>query len=328
MGPPLAYLVVICVWATTPLAIKLSSEYYAPLTAVAMRFVFASAVACCLIALFHGGSSLKRANWKPYLVASLGIFPNMPLVYLATDYISSGLVSVMLATSPFVMGALSIVLLKHNPFTPLRVLGLLVAMTGLLVITRDQLALSSHAWVGIALMLGSTLVFSLSNVLLKCLDTSAIDPLEQSLGAMVFALPGLLLCWYRFDGAVPSISLNHSTWAIVYLACVASIVGFMAFYYVLRTLPIELVGLVPLITPGLAMMLGVLFAGEVVSVSLQIGSVLILLGLSVYEVLPGIARRRSVVVSAGARAAQHQQAATNHQADPQHGGQVRYGAPN
>ena len=328
MGPPLAYLVVICVWATTPLGIKLSSEYYAPLTAAAMRFVLASAVACCLIALFHGGSSLKRVNWKPYLVASLGIFPNMPLVYLATDYISSGLVSVMLATSPFVMGALSIVLLKHNPFTPLRVLGLLVAMTGLLVITRDKLALSSNAWIGIVLMLGSTLMFSVSNVLLKCLDTSAIDPLEQSLGAMVFALPGLLVCWYGFEGAAPSISLNRSTWAVIYLACVASIIGFMAFYYVLRTLPIELVGLVPLITPALAMTLGVLFAGEAVSPSLQIGSVLILVGLAVYELLPGIVRRRSVVVGARAGAAKHQQPAADHQADAQHGGQVRYGTPN
>lgn len=328
MGPPLAYLIVICVWATTPLAIKFSSEYYAPLTAAALRFMLASAVACCLIALFHGGSSLKRANWRPYLVASLGIFPNMPLVYLSTNYISSGLISVMLATSPFLMGALSIVLLRHNPFTPLRVLGLLVAMAGLLVITRDQLALSTSAWVGIALMLGSTLMFSLSNVLLKCLDTSEIDPLEQSLGAMVFALPGLLLCWYGFEGTAPELILNRSTWAIVYLACVASIVGFMAFYYVLRTLPIELVGLVPLITPALAMTLGALFAGEAVSASLKIGSVLILLGLAIYELLPGLARSRSVVVGASAGTAKHQQSAANDQADTQDGGQIRYGTPN
>ncbi len=308
MGPPLAYLVVIAVWATTPLAIKLSSEYYAPMAAASLRFLLACAIACCLIALFRGGSSLKRTHWKAYLVASLGIFPNMPLVYMATGYISSGLVSVMMATAPFIMGALSIFVLRQNPFTPLRMLGLVVALAGLLVITANQFALDADAWRGILLMLGSTFTFSLSNVLLKRMDTSTIDPLEQSLGAMIFALPGLLLCWQVSDGNVPQIALNSATWAVVYLAAVASIVGFMAFYYVLRTLPFELVGLVPLITPALAMTLGVLYAGEMVDDALKLGSLMILLGLAIYEVVPGLLKRRrmSVVVSGCAGTAQHQ----------------------
>lgn len=308
MGPPLAYLVVIAVWATTPLAIKLSSEYYAPMAAASLRFLLACAIACCLIALFRGGSSLKRTHWKAYLVASLGIFPNMPLVYMATGYISSGLVSVMMATAPFIMGALSIFVLRQNPFTPLRMLGLVVALAGLLVITANQFALDADAWRGILLMLGSTFTFSLSNVLLKRMDTSTIDPLEQSLGAMIFALPGLLLCWQVSDGNVPKIAPNSATWAVVYLAVVASIVGFMAFYYVLRTLPFELVGLVPLITPALAMTLGVLYAGEMVDDALKLGSLMILLGLAIYEVVPGLLKRRrmSVVVSGCAGTAQHQ----------------------
>ncbi len=308
MGPPLAYLIVIAVWATTPLAIKLSSEYYAPMAAASLRFLLACAIACCLIALFRGGSSLKRTHWKAYLVASLGIFPNMPLVYMATGYISSGLVSVMMATAPFIMGALSIFVLRQNPFTPLRMLGLVVALAGLLVITANQFALDADAWRGILLMLGSTFTFSLSNVLLKRMDTSTIDPLEQSLGAMIFALPGLLLCWQVSDGNVPKIAPNSATWAVVYLAVVASIVGFMAFYYVLRTLPFELVGLVPLITPALAMTLGVLYAGEMVDDALKLGSLMILLGLAIYEVVPGLLKRRrmSVVVSGCAGTAQHQ----------------------
>ncbi|WP_372763660.1 DMT family transporter [Litorivivens sp.] len=308
MGPPLAYLIVIAVWATTPLAIKLSSEYFAPMAAASLRFLLACAIACCLIALFRGGSSLKRTHWKAYLVASLGIFPNMPLVYMATGYISSGLVSVMMATAPFIMGALSIFVLRQNPFTPLRMLGLVVALAGLLVITANQFALDADAWRGILLMLGSTFTFSLSNVLLKRMDTSTIDPLEQSLGAMIFALPGLLLCWQVSDGNVPKIAPNSATWAVVYLAVVASIVGFMAFYYVLRTLPFELVGLVPLITPALAMTLGVLYAGEMVDDALKLGSLMILLGLAIYEVVPGLLKRRrmSVVVSGCAGTAQHQ----------------------
>ncbi len=315
MGPPLAYLLVIAVWSTTPLAIKLSSEYFTPLAAASMRFLLAAGVACCIVALLHGSSGLKLRHWKAYAVASLAIFPNMPLVYGATQYISSGMVSVMMATAPFVMGALSIVFLRQNPFTPLRLLGLTVALAGLVLITAGQFALGGGAWLGVLLMTASTLTFSLSNVLLKRLDTAEIDPLEQSLGAIVFALPGLLLFWGRSEGELPAIEWNMSLWAIIYLATVGSILGFMAFFYVLRTLPFEIVGLVPLITPVLAMMLGVLVAGEEVSAELAQGSLLILLGLAIYELLPALLRRfgtRLIVVGPCAGASQDKQAAADY----------------
>ena len=316
MGPPLAYLIVIAVWATTPLAIKISSQGYSPLAAASMRFVLASMLACMIVALVSHRSGLKGRHWKAYAVASLSIFPNMPLVYMATTYISSGLVSVMFATAPLIMGVLSWLILKRNPFTPLRVLGLAIALAGLVLISYSQIGLGDARYIGVLLMVGSTVLFSLSNILLKTMDTSDIDPLEQSLGAMVFALPGLLICWYLFDGQLPSAPWGAASAAVIYLATVGSLLGFMAFYYVLRTLSFEVVGLVPLITPVLAMVLGVLLAGESISVELQQGSMLILTGLAVHELLPGLLQRFRrqaekdkaglVIVSASAGAAQNQ----------------------
>lgn len=315
MGAALAYLVVIAVWATTPLAIKISSAGYTPWAAVSMRFVIASTLACVIVALVSHGSGLKRRHWKAYAVASVSIFPNMPLVYWATTYISSGMVSVMFATAPLIMGVLSIFILKQNPFSPLRILGLIISLSGLLVISASQFGAGDSRYLGILLMVVSTLLFSISNILLKKLDTSAIDPLEQSLGAMTFALPGLLLCWYLVDGRLPELSADAGTGAIVYLATVGSLLGFMAFYYVLRKLPFEVVGLVPLITPVLAMLLGVWLAGESVSPPLRQGSLMILAGLAVYELAPALLTRirskwrrkpPSVVLGGGAGVAQNQ----------------------
>ncbi len=291
MCPPLAYLIVIAVWASTPLAIKISSQGYSPLVAVSMRFVLATILACMIVALISHRSGLKRKHWRAYAVASLAIFPNMPLVYMATGYISSGLVSVMFATAPLIMGVLSLLILKRNLFTPARLLGLAISLSGLVLISYAQFAAGSERYIGILLMVASTVIFSLSNILLKKLDTSEVDPLEQSLGAMVFALPGLLLCWYLIDGQLPQIGMNKATSAVVYLATIGSLLGFMAFYYVLRTLPFEVVGLVPLITPVLAMFLGVALAGESISAELRQGSVLILAGLAVYELLPTLIKR-------------------------------------
>ncbi len=291
MGSQLSYLVVIAVWATTPLAIKLSSQGYTPLAAVGMRFVLASLFACIIIALVSGGSSLKGRHWKAYAIGSLGIFPNMPLVYWATQYISSGLVSVMFATSPLMIGVFSAVLLKQNNFSLSRVAGFAISMLGLLVVCFDQLGWGSQSLFGIALMFLSTVLFALSSVLLKKLDTSSVDPLEQSFGSMIFALPGLCACWLLFDGVVPQMAFGTSLWAVIYLAVVGSIIGFIAFYYALKRLPLEIIGTVPLLSPVLAISLGVWVAGEKMTLSLLIGALLMLLGLAIYELLPLLVRK-------------------------------------
>lgn len=105
-GPAIGLHYCDCRLGNHPLAIKISSQGYSPLAAVSMRFVLATILACMIVALVSHHSGLKRKHWKAYAVASFAIFPNMPLVFTATTYISSGLVSVMFATAPLIMGVL------------------------------------------------------------------------------------------------------------------------------------------------------------------------------------------------------------------------------
>lgn len=285
MSAPLAYVAVIAIWSTTPLAIKLSNHSLSPFAAVASRMSLAALLACVLVAVAFSRSGLKRENWKLYLAASIGVFPNMPLVYAATQYIPSGLVSMLFALAPFSMGLMSILILRVNPFTPAKLLGLLIALGGLLVVSREQLAAGGEAWIGVLLMIGSTMLFSLSNVLVKRFEAS-VDAFEQTLGALVFSLPGLLLCWWLMDGSVPAQVDNTSLLAVLYLAVVGSLLGFFAFYYVLKNMPVQAVALVPLITPVLAVALGAGVAHESISQDVLLGSALILSGLIVHELYP------------------------------------------
>ncbi len=282
MSAPLAYLGVIAIWATTPLAIKFSNHSLSPIGAVTARMLLATLLACVLVALLFHRSGLKWGNWKVYLAASISLFPNMPLVYLAAEYIPSGLISALFALAPFMMGLLSVLLLGNNPFTPLKLLGLTVALVGLLLVSLDQLRAEGAAWMGIVLMLGSTLLFSLSNVLVKKLNRG-IDSFEQALGAMLFSLPGLLTSWYLFDGELPAAVDATSAWAVAYLAVVGSLLGFFAFYYVLGAFSVQTVGLVPMITPALALWLGAQLAGESLGAPALLGTALIVCGLLVHE---------------------------------------------
>lgn len=277
----LAYGLVVLIWSTTPLAIQWSNDSVSFITAVVMRMSLAAALAMVVVALLRRRLFAQTGVWKVYLAASFGIFPNMLVVYWSAQFIPSGLIAVIFALSPFVTGLLSWLILRENPFSPRRVAALLVALAGLCIIFWDQLHIDARSALGIGGILLSCGMFSFSSVSLKRLDKGT-GPLEQTAGALLFALPGLLLCWWLFDGQVPVELSSKSLTGLVYLATLGSLLGFTLFYFVLQSLTPSAVSLITLMTPVLALLLGTLVAGERVSLSLLGGAALVLLALLVY----------------------------------------------
>jgi drug/metabolite transporter (DMT)-like permease len=278
----IAYLSVIAIWATTPLAITWSNDSLSPYAAVCSRMLLAFLCGLLLTTLITRKTPLQIKHWRLYFVASLGLFPNMPLVYWAVQYIPSGLVSVIFAISPFLVGLSSMLVLKENPFNIRRIAALLAAIAGLCLIFLEQLELGENALKGICAILLSALVFSLSSVWLKRLS-SEVKAIEQTLGALAFSLPGLLLCWYVLDGNLPHHISLKSAASITYLAVFGSLIGFLAYFYILQKLPVAAVSVIPLLPPVFALMLGKLLNNEPLSQSTVVGTALIISALAIYE---------------------------------------------
>ncbi|MFT6579484.1 MAG: drug/metabolite transporter (DMT)-like permease [Zhongshania sp.] len=70
---------------------------------------------------------------------------------------------------------------------------------------------------------------------------------------------------------------------MLYLSLFASLVGFVAYYSILKHMAVETVSLIPFITPIMAILLGVMLADEVVSVAMLVGAGLILLALAIHQ---------------------------------------------
>lgn len=276
-----AYALVVLIWSTTPLAIQWSSDSISFMAAVALRMSAALGLALIIQALLRRSLFDRPGVWKVYFAASLGIFPNMPLVYWSVQFVPSGLVAVIFALSPFVTGLLSLLILRQNPFDRYKVLALCIALSGLVLIFWDQLRLDVRAAYGIGGLLVSCLLFGASSVWLKRLNEGA-DAFNQTAGALLFSLPGLLLCWWLMDGQVPVQISGKSLAAIAYLATLGSLLGFTLFYFVLTQLSPSAVSLITLITPVLALMLGAMVAGERLSVSLLVGAALVVGALLFY----------------------------------------------
>ncbi|MEH6473053.1 MAG: DMT family transporter [Halopseudomonas sp.] len=283
MSVPSAYMTVIFIWSTTPLAIVWSSESVSPVMAAMSRMLIAALVGHLLLKLLRIPLPLHRTALRGYLYATIGVYGAMFSTYLAASHLPSGLISLIFGLSPMVAGLLSQLWLREQGFTPLRWFALLVSIAGLGLVMSDALVIPSGAYPSVLLMLLAVLLFCISGVLVKGV-TRDTHPLAQTVGALWCSFPLYLLSWLLIDGQLPTLEgSTRSLWAIGYLALFGSLLGFVSYFFILKRMSASTVALITLITPVIALALGNLLNDEPLTLRLIQGSGLICIGLAIYN---------------------------------------------
>lgn len=292
MSVPSAYITVVLIWATTPLAIKWSSVGLGYSGAAFSRMLLGALVATLLVWVLRKPFPWHVQAQRGYALASVGVLGAMSLVYWSSQFVPSGLISVLFGVSPILSGVLAYWILDERALTPLRILALLCAVAGLsMVFGGEAFALGqidTDAVKGLLGLTAATVFFSLSAVLVKRYDIG-LDPLAHTAGTLLYSLPGYALLWFCLDGQIPVGFDSRAVWATLYLGVFGSVLGFVAYYFVLQRLPAATVALIPLLTPVLALMLGSALEGEVLSDMALKGAGLIIASLAVYQ-LEGMLR--------------------------------------
>ncbi|WP_110457273.1 DMT family transporter [Shewanella algidipiscicola] len=288
---PISFLAVVLIWSTTPLGIVWSSESVHPTMAVLLRMLIALVLGLLVIIMTKIRLPWNRIAFKLYGFSAIGIVGGMLLSYFAARYLPSGTMSLIFGLSPLISGLLAQKLLNEPKFGPMRILALLLAFTGLGVVCSAKLALGSDSWIGLSLILCAVLLFSLSGVLIKTVHI-AIHPIASTVGALLFSTPLFALAWLLFDASLPIDTWSvRSMAAIAYLGVFGSLIGFVAYFYILQHLNASTVALVTLITPVFAMALGAQLNGEAITEALVIGAGLVLGGLGLYQFGDRLRRR-------------------------------------
>lgn len=282
MAIPAAYLGVILIWSTTPLAIKWSGEGPGFLFGVTGRMAIGTALCVLLALLLRVRMPWHRDALRAYAAAAVGVYGAMICVYWGAQHVPSGLVSVLFGLVPITVGALAALWLGERSFTPAKVTGAAIGIGGLLLIFAGGGAPGPLAAWGLAAVLASVLLHSVSAVWVKRIDAD-MHALALTTGALLFALPAYLLTWALFDGAWPAILPSQALGSIIYLGIFGSGVGFILYYYVLRRIDAGRLALIPLITPVLALLAGFLLNDERIGLREMAGVALILSGLLFYE---------------------------------------------
>ena len=289
MSVPLAYLTVVVIWSTTPLAIQWSAVGTSFAFAVMARMLIGVCLALALIALARVGLPLHRQARRSYLVGGLGIFGAMLSTYWGAQYIHSGLIAVLFGLAPLVTSLMAAFWLEEAALRPAKLVGMGLGLLGLaLIFATGHDTSGRQAMLGIASLLLAVVIYSASLVGMKRIGDRS-PPLATTAGSLLVAAPLFVLAWWLLDGRVPQAVPVKAGAAIVYLGVFGSVLGFALYYYVIKHLEAGKVALITLVTPVLALLLGHLLNGEAVELRVWLGAALIGFGLLLHQ-WPLIAR--------------------------------------
>ena len=290
MPIPVAYLLVVLIWSTTPLTVKWSGEGVGFLFGVTGRMVLGTVLS--LVALKLSGISLpmhRRAH-KTYIASSIGVFGAMLCVYWAAQFIPSGFISVIFAVAPIFTGLFAAWLLQERNFTLAKLSGFALGFSGIALVFQTSLMLGGEAWKGIAGSFGAVLMFSISGVLVKKLGED-MHALATNSGGLIYGTLLFVLVWALYDGHWPHAITAKAAGSILYLGIIGTVVGFTLYMYLLKQQSPSSLAMVTLVTPVTALYLGSWLNHEIVGSKIWYGTAMILLGLVLYTAPKDVLRR-------------------------------------
>ena len=293
MPVPVAYLLVVAIWSTTPLAIKWSTNGVNFLFGVTSRMCIGVVLASLLCAVFRIGMPLHHRACMTYLVSGVGVFCAMTPAYWAAQYIPSGWISVMYGMTPIFTSIIGTLFLGEKSVSIRKTGALVISITGLYTMFHEDALLNTNVFFSVCAVILGTVFYAITMVTIKAIDAN-IRATSTMTGTLIVAAILYLLSWYVGDGELPEAVTVKTAGAIVYLGIIGSVLGFMLFYHVLQHVKATQASLITLITPGCALLIGHLLNHEPLTGTILLGAMLVLLGLLLFQFGDAIGRKQFI----------------------------------
>lgn len=295
MSLPLAYVAIVVIWSTTPLAVKWSAQDAGFIFAVFSRMAIAAVFCQLLVSALRAPWHWHKRAVAMYLLSGINICFSMILIYWGAQSISSGLIALLFGLMPLVTAIFAALILKEKAITPQKLTGITIAFAGLLIIFYSKSTATGAYLMAILAVLIAVIWHSLVTVLLKRY-ASDLPILSLTTGGIWASVLMLSLIWWLSDSQLPD-QLSTVGWgSILYLSIIGSVIGFTLYYYILRNIEASKIALIPLMTPVIALLLGQFLNGEQPDNSIWTGAAFIIGGLSLFQ-LGGYLRSLLIKIS-------------------------------
>jgi drug/metabolite transporter (DMT)-like permease len=270
----LSLAVLYTVWGSTYLAQRVALSSFAPLQLMGLRFVIAGGLLFAVLRA-RGARAPSAKEWRAVVLSAFPLLvTGMGTAAVGLKRVPSGLAALVFASVPLWTSLIDC--LWGGRLRRIEIIGLAVGFAGVAVVSlRGGLAADP---IGALLLLGAAASYSLGSV-----STRRLGLPRGILGTAAQMLTGgvvLMVASFAF-GERLAVPTPRAVGALVYVIVLGSLVGYVAFGYLLRTVRPALATSYAFVNPIVALALGAAFAGERVASAdlLGLGLVLAAVGL-------------------------------------------------
>ncbi len=275
----ITYAILCFVWGSTWLAIKMSLESFPPFLSAGIRFFIASFTIIILIRLRGTELLTDRDSMRLYFM--MGFFSFVipfGLVYWAEQYVDSGLASVLFGVYPFFVAIFSYFMIPNEEIGLVRIVGMILGFVGITIIFKDSFSLKITDYIlGMFAIVLSAMMQAFMAVTIKK-HGKHLNPLSMNLVPMMIAGIVMLSVGLLFEGFGRIKITETGVLSVLYLAVIGSVVTFTSFYWLLKKVSVIIMSLIAFITPVVAIFLGWVLYGEVLSDNHMVGTTFVLIG--------------------------------------------------
>jgi drug/metabolite transporter (DMT)-like permease len=275
------YALLVLIWAATPLAIVWSVAEVHPMWVLIIRYFGASLIALVLLKIMRDPLPFDSVSMKSYLAGSLNLIGAQLFIYLAANYLTSGLMALIFGLSPLIAGLIGHVILKTHKLVWLQWLGMAVAVSGLTFVFADSAESNVNPW-GVVLMIISMISYISSIFWVKQIN-APLKPMSQATGSLIVSALGSLalipFIWQHFPTQMPS---TNAIIGFVFTMILSSIVAMLCYFWLIRRLAASTVSLSNVMTPIIALVLGATLNHEHISAHAVAGIAVVMLGIVMY----------------------------------------------
>ena len=281
----LAFATVYIVWGSTYFFIQRALAGFPPFFLGAFRFITAGVI-MLIWSLLQGEHVFSAKAIKPAIITGLLLlFVGNGIVIWVEQFLPSAMVAIMISSSPLWFILLDKPKWSENLSNKSTIVGLMIGFAGVVLLFSEKIMASmsslnsSRDLFAMALVVFGSMAWAGGSLYSKYksgTNSATVNSTWQMLAAGVAFIPGSIISGELTNIDLAAIPMD--AWlATIYLIIFGSIAGFGAYVWLLKVQPATKVSTYAYVNPVVAVLLGIFFAKESISM-LQIVGLVIILG--------------------------------------------------
>lgn len=277
----IALLALYLVWGSTYLAIRYAVETIPPFLMAGARFLIAGLILYAWRRSAGDAPPTPRQWRSTAIVGVLLLLGGNGLVSWAEQHVDSGIAALIVGSVPLWMALIEALRPKGTKPNLQVILGLLIGFTGIAVLVGPAELFGGDLHfdsTGMAVLILASFLWSLGSIYSRSADlpesslmTTAAEMLTGSVGLFVFAT--LVGDWRNLDFSAIS---TRSLLGLVYLILAGSLIGFVAYAWLLRNASVSLASTYAYVNPLIAILLGAWLADEMLTTRTWLAALVII----------------------------------------------------